>query len=453
MRKVFSLKNDVFPLVHLAIPLALTGMIQSAIWFFETLFLARLGAPTLAAGSLVSWLFGTVAVILFGTLSSINILVAHKHGANDQQGIALVARDGLLLAMLLVIPSFVLFWNMSEIFLWFGQPPSIVILASSYLHALAWGLPANFLMIACLEVMMGIGHARQILVYTIVSVSLDIFFSYAFIFGKFGFAAYGIAGAGWGLTVGCWITAAMLLAYVIFDKTYRKVFRYVLSFHKPTYLLELLLTGLPMGAMYCVEVAFFFALTLVMGLLGSQMQAANQVALQYLGLLMAMMFSIAQAITVRMGHLLGAKEKYAAVKAAYTGIGLAILLASVAAVVYWLCPEILIAADFDLHNPSNFEIIRDIKQLLLIAAIFQIVEGTRIALFGALRGVKDTKITLVTSLISFWVIALPVGYWLAIYMNLNGPGFWWGMVMGASVSVVLLIWRFQVRLHRYSNHM
>src|SRR5437868_6637482 len=100
-----SLKNDLVPLLRLAIPLVLTGLVQAAVFFFETLFLAHLGHTVLAAGALVSWLFGTLVVILFGTLTSINILIAHKHGENDHKGISFVMRDGVLLAIMLSVPA------------------------------------------------------------------------------------------------------------------------------------------------------------------------------------------------------------------------------------------------------------------------------------------------------------------------------------------------------------
>ena len=93
------LKTDLYPLLKLAIPLALTGIVGASTGFFETLFLAKLGQDILAAGALVGWLYATFAVILYGTLNSINILISHKHGANDQAGISLVARDGLLLSL------------------------------------------------------------------------------------------------------------------------------------------------------------------------------------------------------------------------------------------------------------------------------------------------------------------------------------------------------------------
>jgi MATE family multidrug resistance protein len=448
MKNLFSIKNDISPLLKLAIPLSLTGLTQSAAWFFETIFLARLGPDILAAGSLVSWLFGTMVVILFGALSSINILVAHKHGEKDQEGIAHVARDGLILAALLTIPAVLLFWNMSPIFLLFGQSQTTALLAQSYLHALSWGMLANFMTMACLEVIIGIGHSRIILLFSILSVSLNIVWSYILIFGKWGFPSYGIAGAGWGLSVSSCVTACILVLFILINKNYRQYFRYIFTFTKPSFLLELLHIGLPMGVMYCVEVAFFFALTLCMGLISSDMQAANQIALQYLGLFMSMIFAIAQAVTVRMGHLLGAKEIYAAEKVNSIGIGIVLIIMTFIAILYWLFPTALISIDFDIHNPSNALLITEIKQLLAVSAVFQIIEAVRITLFGSLRGLKDTKFTLLTSIISFWGIALPLGYLLAMIMQMGSTGFWWGMVGGASLSVVMLQWRFKTKIRK-----
>ena len=443
------LKANVYPLLSLALPLALTGLLQSSVWFFETLFLAHLSPDILAAGSLVSWLYGTVVVILFGTLSSINILIAHKYGAHDEQGILLIVRDGFWLALLLAIPVFLLFWNMSPLFLLFGQSHAIVLLAKSYLHAMAWGILPNVIVIALLEVIIGLGHARLVLVFGMLSVSLSIFLSFAFIFGKFGLPALGIAGAGWGLTTSYWITVFIGCAFVLTHKDYRGYFRLLLTPTKPSYLIELLRVGAPMGIMYCVEVAFFFALTLIMGSFGSLVMAANQIALQYLGTLMSVIFSIAQAITVRMGHLLGAGDKASAERTAYVGVFISGTLMIIVASCYWYFPYSLVSIDFDVNDPKNTEIVRYSVQFLTVSAVFQIFEAIRISLFGALRGIKDTRFTLLISIISFWCIALPIGYFIASYLSFGGVGLWWGMVFGAASSVILLLCRFESKIRQY----
>ena len=441
------LKNDVKPLLSLAIPLAFTGLLQSSVYFFETLFLAHLGTDALAAGALVSWLFGTFAVILIGTLSAINIVVAHKYGANQHKDICLVVKDGIRLAVVLAVPSILVFWNLSPIFLWLGQSPSVVKLATIYLHSLTWGILPNMLLFALLEFIVGLGHARVLLVFSLLSVTLSTLLSFVLVFGTLGFPALGIAGAGWGISFSYFICLLCLVLYIAMNKEYKPYFNKFTEPTKASYLFDIAKIGLPMGLMYCVEVGYFFALTVVMGIIGSEVLAANQITMQYLGSLMAIIFSIAQAVTVRMGHLLGAGDLNSARKAAYIGTYLSALLMSVVAVFYWTIPDILISIDFNVNDPKNFTIVNLTKQLLIIGALFQIFEAVRISLFGALRALKDTRFTLFTSVISFWVIGFPLGYFIAINLKFGGTGLWLGMTIGAICSVFLLLVRLRSKLN------
>ncbi len=68
-------------LLMLSIPLIMSGIIDTSVGFFSNIFLAHLGAISLAAGALVNWVFTTLMVIIWGTLSVITILVARYYGA------------------------------------------------------------------------------------------------------------------------------------------------------------------------------------------------------------------------------------------------------------------------------------------------------------------------------------------------------------------------------------
>lgn len=444
------LKSISYPLLKLAVPLVLTGVLQSATFFFDTIFLSHLGADKLAAGALVGWLFCTFIVILLGTLSSINILVARQHGAQNNYNISLITRDGFWLSLLLTIPAFLLFWNMPQLFLLIGQNSSVVSLAQSYLHALTWGLLPYFITIALLEVIIGLGHMRPILFFCMLSILLHIFFSFCFIFGKCGLPALGIAGAGWGMTISSWVTAVFLFGYAI--KSYKQYLYHLFTLTKQSYLRELVQIGVPLGLMYCVEVAFFFALSLLIGSFGSELLAANQIALQYLSIFMSLIFSIGRAITVRIGHLLGSNDVVAAEYTVYAGVGMSITLMFFVAIVYWFFPTALISIDFNIHDFNNMNIVRFAIQFFIVSAIFQLVEAVRIPLFSALRGLKDTRFTLLISIISFWGIALPIGYALATYSHFGAIGFWWGMIVSTIFSVLLMYRRFKFKIHRYSSH-
>jgi multidrug resistance protein, MATE family len=442
----FTLKTDLSPLLKLVIPLVLSGIAHSFIFFFETIFYAHLSQQALAAGALVGWLGGTLTAILFGTLSSINVLISHKHGAKDQHAIPLILRDGLLLALLLAIPSFLLFWNIGHIFLLLGQHPTIVSLAKPYLHAMAWTALPTTIMIVFIEFLMGLGKVRIILFFDLLFVLITILASYVLIFGKLDLPAFGIAGGGWGMLVGYIIVVIVQLIYLLFHKRYKNYFYLISKFSKPSFLWELLRIGVPMGAMFCIEVTFFFVLTLFMGHLGTNVLAANQIVLQYFGVVMSIIFATAQAITVRMGHLLGAENVFAAKKAAYIGFLLSAIFAIIVAMCYWSFPKVLISIDFNINDPKNSSVVYYAKQLLAICAIYQLFEAIRLSLFGALRGLKDTHFALLISIISYWVIALPLGYLFSNYLQMGGAGYWWGMVIGAGCGVLLLYQRFKSKI-------
>ena len=420
-------KNDALPLWRLAIPLMLTGLSQALVPFFETLFLARLGAENLAAGAIVSWLFGTLAVVAFGTSGAINVLVSHQYGAKNNQGIGKVAQAGLWLALILALPTIILFWNIPPILLYFGQSSIIVSLAQQYLHALAFGLLPNLIFIALLEVLVGLGRGRLIFRFILIQVSLTISWSFVLIFGKIGFPALGIAGAGWGITVNSCLMVIILGCYVLLHSDYRHYFRLSLQINHSLFSLlrELLSIGLPTGVMYCLEVAFFLALTLMVGATGgSDWMAANQVTLQYMGTWMSLIFAIAQAITVRMGHLLGAEDIPSAKRAAVCGVATSGGLMVIIAILFWCCPLIFIAVDFNPHHVETAAVVVMIIALFKVSSLFQIVEAIRIAWFGALRSLKDTRFPLLSTLIGFWLIPLPIGYALFHYMSIGVVGFW-----------------------------
>lgn len=441
------LLHDVNPLFKLALPLIVTGVMESSIGFFSTIFLSQLGQKDLAAGALVAWFFATLMVVLWGTLTAVSVTVAQKYGEKNNLAISHILRDAIFLACLLVPPTFFMIWNIAPIFLLFGQSESLIGPAQSYLHGLAWGILPDFIWLVFLQFLIGLGHTRTSMTCMLLWIPIAIACNYILIFGKFGAPALGIAGIGWGMTLSYWLTTGWLIMYLLIHPVYKKYLRAAWSIEPPYYLKELLLIGVPMGAMYCLEVGFFFVLTLLMGVFGEAELAGNQIALQYLGILMAVVFSLAQAVTVRMGHKIGSKDIDGAERTSQAGIFISLIFMMIALVFYCGFPTLLISIDFDVHDPANAQIIMYAKQFLLVCALFQLFEAARISLFGSLRALKDTNFTLITSVFSFWIVALPLGHFLS-RSALSSQGLWWGMFVGAICSSSILYWRVKVKLRR-----
>ncbi len=82
-------------------------------------------------------------------------------------------------------------------------------------------------------------------------------------------------------------------------------------------------------------------------------------------------------------------------------------------------------------------------QLLLLAAVFQLSDGLQVSAAGALRGLKDTRGPMVVTVVAYWLIGLPFGYWLCFHQDLGPRGLWIGIIGGLTVAGVLLAMRFR----------
>lgn len=433
----------------LSLPLIGSGILENSLGFFSTIFLAHLSQEALAAGALVGWMFATLMVIMWGTLSATSTIVSHRHGAKDDVGVARALRDSLIFAMLAAIPAMLLIWNLTPILLLLGQNPKTIALAQAYLHALTWAIFPDFIFTVLLHFVTGLGHSRTNLFFTLLWVPLNIFLNYILIFGKFGAPALGIAGIGWGLTISFWLITTIMALYLLLNKSYRVYRQHLIHNPIPSALAEILRIGLPMGLMFCIEVAFFTCVTLLMGTISDTALAANQITMQYLGQLSTVSFCLAQAVTVRMGHRLGAGDPAAAQRAGYIGMLMALIFMIVVAFIYWIFPYQLISVDFDVHSAQHHSVVELAKQLLLICAFFQIFESIRITAFGALRALKDTRFTLLISILTFWMISIPLGYFLAMKLHWDGYGVWSAMVISQMIGAAILVRRYQQRIKNY----
>src|ERR1019366_9270507 len=92
---------------------------------------------------------------------------------------------------------------------------------------------------------------------------------------------------------------------------------------------------------------------------------------------------------------------------------------------------------------SDRSIIPIASQLIIIAAFFQLFDGTQVVGLGILRGMGDVNIPTIITFLAYWVIGLPVGYVLGLPFHLGVKGVWYGLVLGLMVSSILLFLRFQ----------
>jgi MATE family multidrug resistance protein len=92
---------------------------------------------------------------------------------------------------------------------------------------------------------------------------------------------------------------------------------------------------------------------------------------------------------------------------------------------------------------NNTELIRIAAALLIFAGIFQLSDGLQVSGMGILRGYKDTRIPMISNLVSYWGVGMTLGYGLGFILDYGAQGMWIGIIIGLSVAAVLHGLRFK----------
>ncbi|KAB2838207.1 MAG: MATE family efflux transporter, partial [Melioribacteraceae bacterium] len=198
--------------------------------------------------------------------------------------------------------------------------------------------------------------------------------------------------------------------------------------------------GLPSGFQYFLEVAAFSFGAIMVGWIGTVQLAAHQIAINLASATYMIILGISAAGTIRVGHAVGAKDIQNTRAAGFTAIGIAAAVMLVFGILF-----------IAFRNYLPFIYINDIKvvelasSLLIVAAVFQIFDGIQATAFGVLRGLTDVTIPLIIVFASYWVFAIPFGYYLAFNMELGAVGVWIGYAVGLFLVAVLLTIRFNLR--------
>jgi len=439
-----ALLGEAGAILLLSLPIIANGCLESCYGFINTLLVAHLGEAELAAAGLVSMLFFTLMVIFWGTISAVSIIISHYHGAGNKPAIRGVMRDSIVVSLILSIPIMILMWFAPDIFKWTGQSAFIVDQSKKYLHALVWAVPFDLPGFALMQLFQGISKPRINLIFTVCYIPFLVWMDYIFMFGKLGLPAMGLAGIGWGTSIAYAFFLFAMASFVYYVPYYRDYVDFKTA-SKESYLGEILRLGLPLGAMYSVEVGYFLVLAVFLGKISTAILSANQIVMQYFWLSMTVVFSLMQAFSIRVGWRLGRKEPEWILPIAIIGQASTLIYTLLMALVYIFLPHYLIHFDFIGAAAPHAELVSNIVLLFFFAAFFQIADGTRLTIFSILRGMKDTRFTLLTSVITFWGIALPLGYYLAfIKYDRYAPGLWIGLVISAWVGFFMLwlrLWR------------
>jgi MATE family multidrug resistance protein len=204
--------------------------------------------------------------------------------------------------------------------------------------------------------------------------------------------------------------------------------------------------GVPIGLTSLSETGLFAASAIMMGWLGTIPLAAHGIALQLASMTFMLHLGLSNAATVRAGNAFGRKDWPHMARGGIVALALSAFIAALTIVLFVALPEPLIAAFLDPDDPARAEIIAMGITLLILAAIFQLVDGAQVVALGLLRGVQDARVPMIYAAVSYFGIGLPAAYVLGFVVNWGATGIWIGLVLGLAGAALLLNHRFWRRM-------
>jgi multidrug resistance protein, MATE family len=439
------LTTEIKACLWLSIPLAGAQLAQAATAFVDTVMMGWLGSATLAAGGLGASVFQSLLLISTGIVSAVSPLVAAAYGSGQAATVGKIVRQGLWLAAGLALPVGLLLWSAQAWLTNLGQSAETIELALPYLRSILWGVLPALGFAVLRNFVAALSEPRPVIVIMLGGTVFNVIANYSLMFGKWGLPALGLAGIGIASATSLWGMFIALALYILNQPRYRayRVFS-KLNALETQVLRDLIQIGIPIGVLAAVETGMFTLTTFLMGQLGTVSLAAHQVALQTAALTFMVPLGISLATTVRVGQQLGQGSPTGARLAGKVGIGIAALFMSLMGLLFWLFPEPIVALYLDIEKPENGAVVALAKQLLIVAAVFQLFDGIQVSAAGALRGLKDTRIPMLIGIVAYWGIGLTSGYLLGIQFGWGGTGLWWGLAIGLAAASVVLTWRFSI---------
>lgn len=430
--------------LKLAVPLASAQVAQAAVGFVDTVMMGHLGTDNLAAGGLASTTFQLLLNIASGLVMAVSPLVAEAYGAGQKQQIGQIGRQGLWLSALLGIPLMWAIGHLDAALLLLQQPPAIASLADPYFRLIRWGIFPALGFATLRGYVAALSQAYPVTGIVIVGTLFNVVGNYALGFGKFGFPRLELAGLGLASGLSFWLMFLIFLVYVA-QHPQLKEYRLLRNFDQvsPQILRRLVTIGMSIAITIALEYGLFAAVTVLMGILGTDVLAAHQTVYQTMYIIFMVPLGMSYAVTARVGQWFGQRDFLGVRRAGYVSLAhaaLFMLLTAIGLVVY---RQQVIGIYLDGDAPDHARVAALAVPMLIVSAFAQLLDGIQRVAMGALYGLQDARVPMLLSGLAFWGIGLTSGYLLGFPLGLGGVGLWVGQSIGVAVAGVIFVWRFQ----------
>ncbi len=419
-------------------PILVTQVAFYLISFFDTVMAGRYGSADLAGVGVGASLWAPVYTGLTGILLAVAPLVSQAMGAKREREVKRIVMQALYVAVVIIGLTVVIgLIAVNPILERMELSAEAREVARNYLVMLALGIVPMFVFFVLRTLVDSLGKSNITMVLLLISLPINVLFNYLFIFGSFGFPELGGVGAGVATAITYWILCLAIIAVVFKGELFQRL-GILRRFYRPDMkrINELILLGAPIGLAIFSEVSIFSAVTLLLGAYGDVIIGAYQAAINFASFVYMIPLSAASALTITVGFEVGAKRIKDAVQYVVIGLTMCVAVSLFSGILLYLKNEELAA----LYSRDP-QVIEAAAHFMILAIFFQLSDAVAAPTQGALRGFKDVNVTFLLTIAAYWVIGLPLGFYLERYTTLGPDGYWWGLIIGLAVGATLLLVR------------
>lgn len=428
--------------LKLAIPVVISQLGHTVVHTADSIIVGHFaGTIQLAAVSLVNSIFMVIMVVGIGISYGITPLIAQENGRRHYNECGKLLLNSLIINILSGIFLFLLiYFGSLAVIDRLDQNPEVVIYAKSYLGLLSLSIIPLMVFNTFKQFAEGLGFTRQAMSISIWGNVLNIILGVIFVKGLFGIEPMGVRGVGWSTLIDRIIMSLAMMIYVFRSKNFTRYLKYfAISQFSKTRFASIFKIGGPVALQYAFEVSAFSGAAILMGTLGAVEQAAHQVAIAMAAMTYMMASGISAAATIKTGNNYGIKNFIELRASAISSYHIVLIFMTLTGILFIAFHQVL-----PWIYTKDLAVVNIASQLLIIAGIFQLFDGTQVVGLGVLRGIGDVNIPTAITFLAYWIIGLPVAYFLGIVSGLGANGIWYGLTLGLLVSAALLFVRFHI---------
>ncbi len=434
-----DIKFHIKETLKLAYPVVIGQLGHMMLGVVDSLMVGQLGAVPLAAASLVNGLILLIIVLGIGMSVALTPLVAIAKGSGNHDQCGVILRQGLLVNLVFSILLVLVVYFFADIIYYLNQPYEVAVLAESYLKILSFSIIPFMMFQTYKQFIEGLSFTKPAMIILIFANIVNAFGNWVLVFGNLGMPKLELDGAGFATLTTRISIAVAIFIYVKYSKQIRQ-YDPTLRFRSINWsvIKKILDLGVPGGFQMFFEVGGFAFAAVMIGWIGAKELAAHQIAINLASITFMVGLGISIAATIRVGNYLGKKDLIGIKNAGYSALFIIAIIMGSFGIMFIILRNFL--PTLYIEDPVVIEIA---SSLIIIAAIFQVVDGLQVVGIGLLRGLTDLKAPMVIAFIAYWIIGLPVAYLLGFTFEFGVEGVWISFVVGLSIAAVFFIRRFQ----------